>query len=63
MAATPIRGLVALCGATGRRVCGLALVQRNGAILWCEQGEWSPTKADALDDLLLALLLLTDAFA
>lgn len=40
----------------------LFLVRRNGAILWSEQGEWSPAKADALDDLLLALLPLTDAF-
>jgi hypothetical protein len=40
----------------------LFLVQQNGAILWREQGDWSPAKADALDDFLLAVMPLGDAF-
>jgi hypothetical protein len=40
----------------------LFLVQQDGAILWREQGDWSPAKADALDDFLLAVMPLGDAF-
>lgn len=40
----------------------LFLVQQNGAILWREQGDWSPVKADALDDFLLELMPLGDSF-
>ncbi len=40
----------------------LFLVQQTGVILWQEQGDWSPAKAEALDDFLLALMPLRDTF-